>query len=58
MAGKQRRGGPKRLWRDCVKIDMGEFGLTPEMAQDRAVWKRRIASGATLAQSSGQARSG
>ena len=48
---KRRRGGPKRRWCDCVKMDMNEFGFTPEMAQDHAVWKRGIASRATLAQS-------
>ena len=56
-AGKWRKGRPKRRWRDCVKIDMHEFGLTPEMAQDHADWKRIIASRATLAQL-GQAKSG
>lgn len=34
----------------------GELGLAPEMAQNRTVWKRRIASRATLMQP-GQARS-
>ena len=56
VAGKRRRGGPKRRWRDCVKIDMHEFGLTQEMTQDRADWKRRAASRATFAKPA-QARS-
>ena len=49
VAGKWRRGRPKRGWHDCVKMDVNEFGFTPEMAEDHAVWKRRIASRATLA---------
>ena len=36
VAGKRRWSRPKRRWRDCVKIDKDEFGLTPETTQDRA----------------------
>ena len=56
VAGKRRRGRRTRRWHDSVKIDMHEFGLTPEMAEDRTDWKGRTASRANRAQP-GQARS-
>ena len=35
---QRKRGGPKRRWRDCVKIDMDDFGFTPE-------WQKIVQSG-------------
>ena len=46
VACKRRRGRPKRRLRDCDRRGRG----TPEMAQDHAVWKQRMAEIATLAQ--------
>ena len=37
MVGKRKRGRTKRLWCDCVKMDMDELGLKPEMVQDRRI---------------------
>ena len=39
---KRRRGKPKRMWLDSIRIDLSERELTEEDAQDRAKWGRLI----------------
>ena len=42
IPGRRRRGRPKTRWKDSVKRDMAEVGLTPEVAQERNTWRRRV----------------
>ena len=42
IPGRRRRGRPKTRWKDCVKRDMEEVGLTSDVAQERGTWKRIV----------------
>ena len=42
VAGKRRRGRPKRRWLDSTRNDLSERELSGEDAQDRAKWRRLI----------------
>ena len=39
---KDRRRG-RKTWMECIASDMKSFGLRREDAQDREIWKDRIA---------------
>ncbi|EYB93873.1 hypothetical protein Y032_0178g685 [Ancylostoma ceylanicum] len=41
VAGKCSRGAPKKRWRDAIREDMEEVGVTNDVTQDRALWRRR-----------------
>ncbi|EYB90344.1 hypothetical protein Y032_0221g2564 [Ancylostoma ceylanicum] len=41
VTGKRSRGAPKKRWRDAVKKDTKEVGVTKEDTQDRDLWRRR-----------------
>ncbi|EYB83113.1 hypothetical protein Y032_0342g3027 [Ancylostoma ceylanicum] len=41
VTGKRSRGAPKKRWRDAIKKDMKEVGVTKEDTQDRDLWRRR-----------------
>ena len=42
VPGKRRRGRPKRRWKDSIRNDLSERGLSEEDAQDRPRWRRLI----------------
>ena len=42
VAGKRRRGRPKRRWLDSIRNDLSERELSREDAQDRVKWRRLI----------------
>ena len=42
IPGKRRIGRPKTRWKDSVKRDMKEIGLTAIVAQDRNTWRRSV----------------
>ena len=45
LAGKRKRGRPKRRFLDVVKEDMGEVGAKETNVQDRKVWRMIIRCG-------------
>ena len=42
LAGKRRRGRPKRRFLDVVKEDMGEVGVKETDVEDRKMWRMMI----------------
>ena len=42
IPGRRRRGRPKTRWRDSIRKDMEEVGLTPDIAQERNTWRRIV----------------
>src|SRR2546426_9698373 len=42
VEGKGSRGRPRMAWLKCVKQDIKELNLKPEMAQNRAPWREYI----------------
>ena len=42
IPGRRRRGRPKTRWKDSVRRDMEEVGLTPDIAQERNTWRRTV----------------
>ena len=44
IPGRRRRGRPKTRWKDSVNRNMREAGLTPDQAQNRVTWRRRVRS--------------
>ena len=42
VEGKGCKGRPRKTWLECVKKDMKELNLKPEMAQNRAQWRKYI----------------
>lgn len=42
VVGKKGRGRGKKTWKECVCADMKAHGLTPDMAQDRDLWREGI----------------
>ena len=42
IPGRRRRGRPKTRWRDSIRRDMEEVGLTPDVAQERNTWRRIV----------------
>ena len=42
VPGKRPRGRPRGRWMDGVRRDMQTLQITPEVAQDRTLWKSRI----------------
>ena len=45
LAGKRKRGRPKRRFLDVVKEDMGEVGAKETDVEDRKVWRMIIRCG-------------
>ena len=45
LAGKRRRGRPKRRFLDVVKEDMGEVGAKETDVEDRKMWRMMISCG-------------
>ena len=45
IAGKRKRGRPKRRWMDCIEKDMSEVGLEVEDVLDRKLWRNGIYCG-------------
>ena len=45
LAGKRRRGRPKRRFLDVVKEDMGEVGVKETNVEDRKMWRIMIRCG-------------
>ena len=43
--GKQKRGRPKRRWKDCIQEDMKILGLCEKDAEDRVKWRNSIRCG-------------
>ncbi|XP_063596700.1 uncharacterized protein LOC134773428 [Penaeus indicus] len=41
VPGRRPRGRPKKRWRDNVKEDMSHFGVRPEEALEREIWRRK-----------------
>src|SRR5678816_1038606 len=41
--GARSRGRGKKTWMECIVSDMKSFGLRREDAQDREIWKAKIA---------------
>ncbi|EYC37526.1 hypothetical protein Y032_0783g2330 [Ancylostoma ceylanicum] len=41
VAGKHLRGAPKKRWKDAIRRDMEEVGVTNDDIQDSALWRRR-----------------
>ena len=44
VEGKRPRGRPKTTWSSTILNDLKKMGLTKEMAQDRASWRKRIST--------------
>jgi len=42
VKGVVNRGRGKKTWMECVKGDLGRWGLKPEWAQDRDLWRAKI----------------
>ena len=42
IPGRRRRGRPKTRWKDSVRRDMKEVGLTSDIAQERNTWKKIV----------------
>ena len=42
VAGKRRRGRPKRRWLDSIRNDLSESELSREDTQDRDKWRRLV----------------
>ena len=42
MVGTRRRGRPRVRWRDCIRDDMEEKGISEHQALERNTWKRLI----------------
>ena len=43
MEGTKDRGRGRKTWMECIVSDMKSFGLRRGDAQDRELWKDRIA---------------
>ena len=39
VEGRRGRGRPKTRWKDCIRRDLQEKGLTGEECQDRRLWR-------------------
>jgi len=42
VEGEASRGRGKKTWKECVKGDLGKWGLNPEWAHDRDLWRTKI----------------
>ena len=42
MVGTRGRGRPRVRWRDCIRQDMEEKGISKDQAMERSTWKRLI----------------
>ena len=45
VEGTRRRGRPRIRWKDCIRSDMREKGLSRRSAGNRNLWKRLIKNG-------------
>lgn len=42
IEGKRRKGRPKRKWKDSVRLDMEEIGLSEDMTLNKRVWRQHF----------------
>ena len=42
IPGRRRRGRPKTRWKDSVRRDMKEVGVTSDEAQERNSWRKSV----------------
>ena len=42
ILGKRKKGGPRKLWEECIKKDLERYGLRRQDAYDRVKWREHI----------------
>ena len=45
VAGKRRRGRPRRRWIDVNRADINKYELTADMTENRQYWKMMVKTG-------------